>query len=191
MIFFTSDTHFFHNKEFLFGDRGFETTEDMVAEIVKRWNETVAPDDIVYHLGDVMLSDTDRGIEVLKRLNGHIHIIRGNHCTDERVKKYLECPNVIDVKWADMIKIHKIHFFLTHAPCIYRSMDDKPNKQGVINLHGHTHQETNFLFKDNPYVYHVGVDSHNLTPVSIDEILKDIEIKKDELMKGIIRDDDR
>lgn len=189
-IWFTSDTHFFHDKEFLFGERGFDTTGDMVEEIIKKWNETIAPDDIVYHLGDVILSDTDRGIEALKRLNGQIHIIRGNHDTDAKIEKYKECSNVVSIEWSTMIKYRKIHFYLSHFPSITRSIDDKPNKQGIINLHGHTHQNTNFLFEDNPYVYHVGMDSHNLTPIKIDDIIEEISSKKQLILKerGIIND---
>ena len=47
------------------------------------------------------------------------------------------------------------------------------NKQGILNFYGHTHQEDNF-YNGNPYMYHVGMDSHNLTPISIDEILEEV-----------------
>ena len=46
----------------------------------------------------------------------------------------------------------------------------------MINLYGHTHQKENF-FNDNPYMYHVGLDAHNMYPVSIEQIIKDIEKK--------------
>ena len=50
--------------------------------------------------------------------------------------------------------------------------------KNIINLYGHTHQQTNF-FNDNPFMYHVGVDSHDCYPVSIDEIIYDIKEKKE------------
>ena len=46
-----------------------------------------------------------------------------------------------------------------------------------MNLHGHTHQQTNWLDPTNPFMYHVGLDSHNCTPVSIEEIKADIKQK--------------
>lgn len=176
-IWFTSDTHFYHNKEFLWGGRGFNSPDEMVEKFIQNWNSVVKPNDEVYHLGDVMLSDTEKGIEALKKLNGKIHIIRGNHDTDQRAAAYLECPNVVSVSWGEMIKHKKRMIFLSHAPTIYRTMNDNENKQGIINIHGHTHQKTNFLYDDNPYVYHAGMDSHNLTPVLIDDIIKEIDEK--------------
>jgi calcineurin-like phosphoesterase family protein len=179
-IWFTSDTHFYHDKEFLWGGRGFNSTEEMVEKLIQNWNSVVKPDDEVYHLGDVVLSDTEKGIEALKRLNGKIHIIRGNHDTDRRAAAYLECPNVIDVQWATMIKYKKRMFYLTHFYAVAKTPVDGENKQGIIVLHGHTHQTTNFT-NNNYFVYHVGADSHNLFPVSIEQIIEDIKNKKDEL----------
>ena len=179
-IWLTSDTHFFHSQEFLYGDRGFTSTEEMTEKLVENWNSVVAPEDEVYHLGDVMLNDTERGIEVLKKLNGRIHIIRGNHDSDKRAAAYLECPNVVDVQWATMLKYKKRMFYLTHFYAVAKTPRDNDNKQGIVTLHGHTHQKTNFT-NDNYFVYHVGVDSHNLYPVSLEQIIKDIQEKREEV----------
>ena len=110
MIYFTSDTHFCHIKEFLFTPRGFTNVEDMNLTIVANWNDIVQPDDDVYHLGDFVMNDIDAGIELIKQLNGRIHLIRGNHDTDAKVQRYLECPNIVEIKWADMIKYKKNYF---------------------------------------------------------------------------------
>ena len=66
------------------------------------------------------------------------------------------------------------HIYLSHYPTLTANFDEKHFSQHVINLHGHTHQQTNFLQPDNPFMYHVGMDSHNCTPVHIDEVLTDI-----------------
>ena len=79
--------------------------------IVANWNDIVQPDDDVYHLGDFVMNDIDAGIELIKQLNGRIHLIRGNHDTDAKVQRYLECPNIVEIKWADMIKYKKNYFF--------------------------------------------------------------------------------
>ena len=58
-IWITSDTHFGHDKDFIWGARGFENIEQHNQEIIKRWNEVVKKDDIVYHLGDGMFKTTE------------------------------------------------------------------------------------------------------------------------------------
>ena len=187
MIYFTSDLHFEHDKDFIWQARGFNDISEMNAEIVKRWNETVYPDDDVYVLGDLVLNDIEWGLKLISKLNGYIHIIRGNHDTDTKVERYLELPNVVSVDWALELKYKKAYFWLSHYPTITANYDDdKPWAKHLINLFGHTHQQNKFyeIIKhagENPYMYNVGVDAHNCTPVSIDEIIEDIKRKKDEL----------
>ena len=92
-VYVTSDLHFSHNKEFLYGPRGFSSVEDMNSEIVRRWNSVVTGEDDVFVLGDLMLSDNVSGMNCLSQLKGNIHVIRGNHDTDNRIKKYKTCYN--------------------------------------------------------------------------------------------------
>ena len=175
-VFFSSDTHFCHNQPFLYEPRDFQSVEEMNEAIIERWNKVVKPDDVVYHLGDIMLNDDIKGIECLRRLNGQIFLIYGNHDTDRR-KNFIaeECPYKMIGGWyAIPIKYGKFSFFLSHYPTITSNFDDKYFSQHVINLHGHTHQKTNFLNPANPFMYHVGLDSHNCTPIHIDDIIKDI-----------------
>lgn len=180
-IFFTSDTHFCHNKNFIYAARGFSTIEDMNEAIIERWNKTVNPTDIIYHLGDVMLGDNELGLNCLKQLNGKIHIIYGNHCTASRIHLYETLDNIIDIKIADILKYKGYHLYLSHYPTFTGNYEDsgKALKGIVLNLYGHTHQTTNF-YEDNFFMYHVGVDSHNLTPVSFEEIIEDIKNKRRE-----------
>ena len=74
-VWFTSDTHFGHKKEFLFEPRGFASSEEHDAAIIEKWNSIVDPCDEVYHLGDIMLGDNEYGMKCLEQLNGRIHII--------------------------------------------------------------------------------------------------------------------
>ena len=64
--FFTSDTHFCHGREFLYGPRGFTNAEEMNEAIIERWNSVVKPTDLVYHLGDTILNNNEVGICVPK-----------------------------------------------------------------------------------------------------------------------------
>ena len=95
---------------------------------------------------------------------------------------YKSLLNIVEICEAKTIKIGKQHYFLCHYPTFTANYDDKPYHNHMINLYGHTHQQTNF-YNNNPFMYHVGVDSHNCYPVSIEEIDKDIHEKINELYK--------
>lgn len=178
-IWLTSDLHLCHDRKFLYGPRGFDSVNDMNKAIVERWNAVVQPDDIVYVLGDIMLNDNDEGMRLLKSLKGHIRIVLGNHDTATRQNLYPTSPNVEDVQLAAMLKYKGYHFFMTHYPCMTGNLEKESLKQMTLNLYGHTHQQTNF-YQDMPFIYHVGLDSHNCTPVHIDQIIEDMKNKVDE-----------
>ena len=80
-IWFSSDHHFFHNNIIKYCNRPFETVEEMNEALVKNWNSVVGPDDHVYHLGDFCFGNVEKWNWCLEpgRLNGHIHLILGNH----------------------------------------------------------------------------------------------------------------
>ena len=180
-IYFTSDTHFCHNKDFCYEPRGFKTIEEMNEKIFNNWNSIVTDEDDIYHLGDVMLNDDTQGMMYLENLKGKIHIIRGNHDTDTRVEKYKQLNNVVEITYATIIKYGKTHLYLCHYPTLTANYDDdKPWHKNLVNLFGHTHQQENF-YNNNPYMYHVGVDSHNCKPIEVEEILEEIRQKKIEL----------
>ena len=177
MIWVTSDWHFCHNKPFLYEPRGFINQYDMNKAIIKNYNSVVNPEDEVYCLGDCMLSDNELGLQCIKSLKGKIHIIRGNHCTDNRIQLYKTCYNVVEVCDAKYLKYKRYKFYLSHYPTITENFDDD-HRIPLVNLYGHTHQKTNF-YNNNPYMYHVGLDSHNCYPVSIEQIIKDIKEEKE------------
>jgi len=185
MIYFTSDTHFCHNKPFLYEPRGFKSIEEHDKTIVANWNSIVKSEDEVYLLGDVMLIDNEKGIKYLKSLNGKIHLILGNHCTDTRVELYKTCPNIVSIDYAKEIKIGKNYFWLCHYPTITANYDDdKPWAKHLINLHGHTHSKEKFYHypseygEMNIYMYNVCLDAHNNKPVELKEIIEDIKEMK-------------
>lgn len=189
-IFVTSDTHFGHDREFVWGPRGFSSIEEHDAAIIANWNSVVGPDDIVYHLGDVMLKDNEHGMNCLRQLNGTIYIVPGNHDTSTRLKLYdtLEnvhvlTSNVNGLKvGAIYLKHNKYNFYLSHHPTMTSNLEKAPQLGlHLINLYGHTHQQKPF-YNDIPYMFHVGMDSNNCTPVLLDDA---IQMMKNEVHKCI------
>jgi calcineurin-like phosphoesterase family protein len=151
-------------------------------EVIRRWNEIVQPDDVVYHLGDVMLGDNAYGIGCLEQLSGQIKIIPGNHDTASRLSLYKLLPNIEVLGLAEMIKYKKYNFYLSHHPTMTSNLEKAPYlRMHLINLYGHTHQQKPF-YQDIPFMFHVGMDSNNCTPILLDDA---IELMKEETQKCI------
>ncbi len=175
-IWVTSDTHFCHNRDFLYVPRGFTNPYDMNETIIHHWNQVVGPEDDVYHLGDVMLNDNYEGLKCLKQLKGKIHIIRGNHDTDVRCELYSTCWNIAEVVAATYLNYNKYHFFLSHFPCMTSNFDnDKPLKARMINLCGHSHTQDPFADWINNPIFHCEMDTNFCYPWLLDDIIEKIE----------------
>ena len=109
-------------------------------------------------------------------MNGKLHIVWGNHDTDSRKAKYAELPNVVESNHVIVLKYKKHHFYMSHYPTLTGNLDKESLTQMTLNLFGHTHQKTNF-YMDMPFMYHVGVDSHNCFPVNLDDIIEEMHDK--------------
>ena len=174
-IYLTSDLHFCHDKEFIYGPRGFKNIGNMNKAIVENWNSIVTEDDDVYVLGDLMLNNNEEGIKLIKSLHGRIHIITGNHDTNNRVAYYESAFNVVMLyPYATELKYKKYKFYLSHYPTMTSNYDDK-DLYGVINLCGHVHTQNRFLDMDKGLIYHCELDAHDMKPILIDDIIEDIK----------------
>jgi calcineurin-like phosphoesterase family protein len=180
-IWLTSDTHFGHDRAFIYEPRGFNTTWGHDKSIIENWNNLVDMDDDVYHLGDIMLGDNDYGLSCLKQLKGRIHIIRGNHDTDTRMGLYRTCWNVVEVCEGKFLRYERYHFYLSHYPCLTSNNDvDKPLKARTISLCGHSHTNDKFQDMDKGLIYHCELDAHDNKLILIDDIIEDIKNYKGE-----------
>ena len=165
-IWLISDTHFNHARDFILQPRGFTTINEMNEAIIQRWNDRVKPDDIVYHLGDVIMGDLDSGIELIKRLNGHIRLAIGNHDTPARIEAFKSLFD--DIQFGYRIIKKKKVFLLTHYPQITGNYD---NSQ-TYSIHGHTHSLNPFN-EDYP-MYNVSCEAHFCTPILFEEAIEQI-----------------
>lgn len=182
-IFITSDLHFGHDREFIWGARGYADVNEMNIKQLEKFNSVVTEEDEVWILGDSLLGDAEEGLKYLKQLKGKIHICLGNHDTATREKMFKDLG--WDVQLCARLKYKKMNFYLSHYPTITHNLEEKEIWQVIINLFGHTHQTTNF-YHDDPWMYHVGVDSHDGYPVSLDQIILDVkaEMQKCKEMLG-------
>jgi calcineurin-like phosphoesterase family protein len=168
-VFLVSDTHFGHLGvcKFLCKDgvtkiRPWDNPEEMDEEMVKRWNETVRPNDKVYHLGDVVINR--RSLQILHRLNGDKVLIKGNHDIF-KLNDYTE-------HFRDIRGYHVMNnMILSHIPV---HADSKG--RFAANIHGHLHQNRVMLAdRIDPWYFNVSVEQINFRPILFDEVVKKIQ----------------
>lgn len=175
-VFFTADTHFGHEAIIHYSARPFESAEEMDAELIRRWNETVPEDGIVFHLGDFAHGPASRWCEILQQLNGSIHLVAGNHDVYSAKEKGLK--NFSSVREQRIIDIDGQKIYLNHYPFLcYGGAYD-----GVWQLFGHVHSGPfSHSGLDHPRLgmlypgqYDVGVDNNDFRPISFEEVKKKI-----------------
>lgn len=172
-VFLTSDTHFGHAGvcKFLRGDgtklRPWDNPEEMDEEMVKRWNETVKPNDKVYHLGDVVINR--KALRTLARLNGDKVLIKGNHDIFN-LEDYT--PYFRDIRGYHVMNGMILSHIPVHESNLYRF---------GTNIHGHTHSERVMISDqymkrqviDTRYQC-VCVEQTDFRPILFEEVIKKI-----------------
>ena len=176
MIWFSSDFHFGHNKEFIYKPRGFDNMYDMANAIIKNCNEVICWDDNFYILGDCMLGDDSFGLSCLKQLPGKKHLVIGNHDSDNRIQLYVHSGIFYSIEWGGRLRNGKYSFYLSHYPMM---MGNYKDRHPTWCLAGHTHSFVKFE-NGNNCVYNVAVDAHNCCPVSFDQIMSEITEYREE-----------
>lgn len=85
-LFFYSDAHIGHDKNFILEPRGFKNVTEHDEGIIERWNSVVDNESTIFHLGDLILKSDEAGFwNLLRRLNfRHIYIGLGNHFSGHR-----------------------------------------------------------------------------------------------------------
>ncbi len=177
MIWFTSDTHFFHKK--MMELRGFRSVEQMNFHLIWQWNRKVKPFEIIYHLGDLSFGKTGETADIVKRLNGEKILVRGNHDT-KTVSAYRKM-GFADVADGAGINIQGHVFRMAHLPYREGQIPRHMEKYGELYtereegddtrlLCGHVHQNWK-KFGNN--MLNVGVDVWDMAPVSADQVLEE------------------
>lgn len=158
--FFTSDEHLGHSRILGYCNRPFKDVYEMDAEIIRRFNSVVTPDDVTYHLGDFTFRKKSEADNYLNRLNGKHIFIRGNH--DYWAEKD-NLPYIIEKKFGEL------HFVLCHYPLV----SWPGSGHGSIQLFGHEHGVLRDLEKNQ---LDVGVDTNVYYPYSLDDVIKKFKI---------------
>lgn len=170
MIFLTSDTHFNHTNILKYepNTRPFATIEEMNEVIISNWNRVVKEEDTVYVLGDFFMGLLTDIEPIFNRLNGKVILVRGNHDTNNRLEYYRNLG--IEIKDIEYIQYKGRFFILNHFPNEseeFIRMITKDNSE-VVWLYGHIHSNAPKGYVNG--TYHIGMDTNDLTPISLQQI---------------------
>lgn len=165
--YYYGDPHFSHKNICKFSDHGqkvrpWETYEEMDVALVDLFNNTVAPRDRVFFLGDVCINR--RGLKILEQLNcKNLFLIKGNHDVF-RLEEYT--PYFKDI----MACYVKTGIIFTHIPV----HESQVNRFGV-NVHGHLHNTRIMKHNAVDLRYHcVSIEHTDFKPISHDELIAKI-----------------
>lgn len=179
-IWYTSDTHFGHariaefcpQRQTWFGMDGPGDIETMNVGLMNAWNAQVAPDDIVYHLGDFAMGQIDHSLSFASRLNGQIRLTLGNH--DRPHPSYSKTPEkqvhwearyaeagIWSIGMGDYHALGGHRFVVSHFPYTGDSEGEdrypqyRPEDRGEVLVHGHIHD----MWQVNGRQINVGFDA--------------------------------
>ena len=174
MIYFTSDLHLNNNNVIRYCNRPYQDAQEMNRALIDNWNSVVKPEDTVYVLGDFIMGQADTVSSLVKQLNGIIVLIRGNHDSDWKIEQYKRLG--IEIHLIFYLTYKGKYFILCHFPIQnpqYWQLITKNNQEAVF-LYGHIHDNAPTGYQGDQ-MYHVGVDTNNYTPISIEQIWQEIQ----------------
>jgi len=162
-VFLVGDLHLNHSKIIKYCYRPFKSVRQMNRILVNNWNKTINKNDIVFFLGDLVLGRKRNKIQHwLKKLNGNIYFIRGNH----------DRGNLKNILYFNKCIIH----FKGREFCLIHDPKKEINWNDWI-IHSHTHnnniQMYPFINKRNKTV-NVGVELTDYKPISLAYIIDSI-----------------
>lgn len=183
-IWFTSDLHFNHTNIIEYCNRPYRDIAHMNEMIIHNYNERVKPDDIVWILGDVCMGRIADTLPIVGRLNGHKHLILGNHDRPHPTNKHSADWWKEYEKYFESMRLNHVldiggeQVLLSHFPY---QMDDRdtnrynadklspfyPKDKGGWLLHGHVHSHFKSIGERQ---VHVGIDAWDYRPIHIDEV---------------------
>ena len=160
-IFFTADLHLGHQNIIKYCNRPFGTYHQMDNAIIDNFNGVVSDDDTVFILGDFTMSrNRDVISNYLSRLNGHKHLVLGNH-DQAKPFTYVDC-GFESVHTSFPLPEHNL--IMVHDPAV----SDAAKILGYDKiLCGHVHG----LFKFQNNVLNVGVDNFHYHPILLKKAL--------------------
>lgn len=142
MRYYISDLHFFHeNLNHQMDCRGFSDAEAMNTYMIAQWNGRVRKNDEVVILGDLSVGDAQQTNDILKKLNGRLYLIVGNHDAYVKKEEFWRERFVWIKPYAEMHD-NRRKVVLSHYPIFCYNGQYRRNRKGegtTYMLYGHVH----------------------------------------------------
>ena len=143
MKLYISDQHFFHDTIITLDKRNFEDSRAMNKYMLEQWNSKVQGGDQVIVLGDMFFSKEAEQVNyILKRLNGKICLIEGNHDCSWLKKEGVKLERFEWIKPYAELTDGKRQVILSHYPVFCYNHQHLINEDGsprTFMLYGHVH----------------------------------------------------
>ena len=127
--------HFGHSNILSFDARPFRSIEAHDEFLINEWNANVDIDDDVWILGDISWHNSTKTLDILKRLNGNLHLCIGNHdhkfLRNEQLRaRFVEIVHYKEIQLPNNKGIVLCHYPI---PCFNNHF------YGWYHLYGHVH----------------------------------------------------
>lgn len=171
--FLCSDQHFYHGNIRVYEDWRQEWcvgTHQMNLAMIEAWNATVRKDDSVLDLGDFALGKREAVAKILRRLNGKVSIVRGNH---DSTKKSLLWAGFVLAEMAVEFEYAGLRFICRHSPHTFSAVDCA---RADVLVHGHLHGTRNYSMSVDGVstkAIDIGVDAiRSIRPISMGDLVE-------------------
>lgn len=173
-IWLTSDWHLGHKNIIHLSNRPFKTIEQHDEFIVRRFNELVQPDDIVWILGDISFNQSYKNYaDLFSRLNGKISVVLGNHDNRQHLLKCKQDGLIQDVRESKILNVGDKTIHLTHYPL----REWHKFYKGGLHAYGHCHGNIPDYGKSTD----VSLECWEYEPVEVQEFIQYVSENHDDI----------
>ena len=151
----SGDHHLGHANIIKYCNRPFNNIEEMDDELCSIWNSHVAPEDIVYYLGDFCLGNSQLANIYFQRLNGTIFVLGNKWHHDSRWLSGYKVPDVtsyntksgvsvrilLPIEVIDSVGMNADEYAIPAILCHYAFEIWDRKHYGALHFHGHSHGE--------------------------------------------------
>ena len=166
-----ADTHLFHENIIAYTNRPLNHNQ----LIIFNWNTIVSPEDIILHLGDVILAPTKIMRDIAPLLTGKKYVIKGNHDSRRKLRNHMGFSTVARSSFTWKNNRRKYHYARSKKYGVIFSHEPLPTgylrKRHIVNIHGHIHNRETI---DNMHI-NMSVEVRGYRPYKFSEILKEID----------------